>query len=302
MKKGLGQIVAVGATVVFAALFLRGVSWSETRAHLGAIPVLTALAAVAAVVVSMTFTALRWRYLLRAAGVEVRVPRLFAGLAAGAAVNNVVPARGGDVVRVKSVPARTSAVVGTLAAERLLDGFVLALFLAFGALVSGSGGPLLVAGLALAAGTGVGMALASLQPAWLDRLPRSVRGFVTGLAVFRSPLLLVQALGASLALWLADVVMYAVLAPAFGLHLGLGGAFLLEGIGNLALAVPATAAGAGTFDYLTLLGASSVGISGAGAAAYVLAVHAFVVLPATALGLSLLWWARPRRDARLATA
>src|SRR3954471_8150792 len=137
MNKRLGQSAAVVATVVFAALFLRGVSWSDTRSHLGAIPILTALAAVAAVLVSMLFTAPPWRSLLRAAGVEGRVPRLFAGLAAGAAVNNVVPARGGDVVGVRSVPGRSTAVVGTLAAERLLDGFVLALFIVLGAAVTG---------------------------------------------------------------------------------------------------------------------------------------------------------------------
>jgi len=294
MRRHAGQLLALAATATFATLFLRRVSWSETGALLGGIPAGTALLAVAAVLGGMAFTALRWLYLLRAAGIEARVPRLFAGLAAGAAVNNLVPARGGDVVRVKSVPARTSAVVGTLAAERLLDGFVLACFLAFGAALRGAG-PLLWAGLALATGSGLGMLVAAREPAWVERLPRPLRGFVCGLAVFRSRSLFAQALAASVALWLCDVVMYAALAPAFGLELGFGGAFLLEGIGNLALAVPATAAGIGTFDYLTLLGAGSVGLSGHAAGAYVLAVHAFVVLPATALGLALLWWARPRR-------
>lgn len=300
MKRHLGPLVALVLTATFALLFLRKVSWTETRALLGGIPSTTVLAAVAAVLAAMAFTALRWRVLLRAAGVEARVPRLFAALAAGAAVNNVVPARGGDVVRVRSVDARTSSVVGTLAAERLLDGFVLALFVVLGSVLTGS--PLLWLGIGLAVATTAGMVVASLEPPWLARLPRWASGFVTGLAVFRSPRLLVQALAASFALWLADVVMYAVIAHAFGLRLGIGGAFLLEGIGNLALAVPATAAGAGTFDYLTLLGTRSVGLAGPASTAYVLAVHAFVVLPATALGLALLWWARPRRRLTAATA
>lgn len=297
MKRHLAQITALAATVTFALLFLRKLSWDETRAQLGGVPTTTVLTAVAAVLVSLGFTALRWRYLLRAAGVEARVPRLFAGIVAGGAVNNLVPARGGDVVRVRSVPARTSSVVGTLAAERLLDGFVLSLFLAGGAVATGSAQPLLGAGIVLAVATSLGMVVASFQPPWLDRLPAWLRGFVAGLAVFRSPGLLARALAASLALWLADVVMYAVLAPAFGLHLSIGGAFLLEGIGNLALAVPATAAGVGTFDFLTLLGTKSVGLAGPAAGAYVLALHLLIVLPTTALGLALLWWARPRRAA-----
>ena len=78
--------------------------------------------------------------------------------------------------------------------------------------------------------------------------------------------------------------MYGALAHGFGLDLGLGGWLLLEGIGNLALAVPASAAGIGSFDYLTLLGARSLGVSAGAAGAYVLTVHALVVLPATLLG------------------
>src|SRR4051812_38398647 len=199
MRRILGQAAALGATVVFAALFVRGVSWDELRAALTGIPASAVLAAVAAVLASLGFTALRWRYLLRAAGVQVRVPRLFAGLTAGAAINNVVPARGGDVVRVRSVPARTSAVVGTLAAERLLDGFVLALFIVFGAAVSGGASALLVVGAVLAAATVAGMVVSARQPAWLERLPRWARGFLSGLAIFRAPRLLARALAASFA-------------------------------------------------------------------------------------------------------
>jgi uncharacterized membrane protein YbhN (UPF0104 family) len=296
MKGRLGAVAALAATVGFATLFVRRISWDELRAGLEGVPPTVVVTAGLAVLASLAFTAVRWRVLLRAAGVEVTVPRLFAGLTAGAAVNNVVPARGGDVVRVRSVPGRTSAVVGTLAAERLLDGFVLALFIAFGAAVSGSAPLLLGVGAALAAATVAGMVVAAWQPP----LPRWARGFLAGLAVFRAPRLLAQALAASFALWLADVVMYASLARAFGLHIGLGGAFLLEGIGNLALAVPATAAGVGSFDYLTLVGAKSVGLAGPGSAAYVLAVHAFVVVPATAIGFALLWWARPFRRTAVA--
>jgi uncharacterized membrane protein YbhN (UPF0104 family) len=195
------------------------------------------------------------------------------------------------------------AVVGTLVAERMLDGFVLALWIVLGALATGAGSPMLPIGLALVAGSALGLLLASLAAASPRRagavLHRATQvlpgragtavasagaGFVAGLGVFRSRRLFAVALGFSLALWLADVALYAALARGFGLDLSLGGAFLLEGIGNLALAVPATAAGIGTFDYLTLLGARSVGLTGGAAAAYIVAVHAFVVLPITIVG------------------
>jgi uncharacterized protein (TIRG00374 family) len=298
-RQTAGRLLALTATVVFGALFVRHGSLGATWAAMRSLPLWTVGVALAAIGGGMWFTALRWRILLGAAGADVPTGRLFAALAVSAAANNVLPARGGDVVRVASLrgAAPASAVVGTMAAERLLDGFTLALWIVFGALLAGAGAPLLPIGLAVAAATGLGIVLAALAtPTSLERagrvLPRRLRGrvlaagagFLGGLRALRSPRLLARALAASLALWLCDVVMYGAIAHGFGLPLGVGGWFLLEGIGNLALAVPATAAGVGSFDYLTLLGARSLGVAGPTAAAYVLAVHALVVLPATILG------------------
>lgn len=305
-RRAVGRIAALGATAVFLVLFVRdgalGEAWTAMR---GLAPWTVALA-LASIAGGMAFTAVRWRTLLRAAGVEAPLPRLFSALAVSAAANNVLPARGGDVVRVASVrtavPVPASAVVGTMLAERLLDGFTLALWLVLGALLAGADA-LLPVGLALCAATGAGIGLAALAaaaPARFGRLveggaralPRRVRGPVTaaatgglgGLSVFRSGRLLASAFASSAALWGCDVVMYGAVARGFGLDLGLGGWLLLEGIGNLALAVPATAAGIGSFDYLTLLGARSIGVSAGAAGAYVLTVHALVVIPATLLG------------------
>ena len=78
--------------------------------------------------------------------------------------------------------------------------------------------------------------------------------------------------------------MYYVVGQAFDLDIEVGAACLLEGIGNLALAVPATAAGIGTFDYLTLIAAKGVDIPTDKATAYVLTMHALTVVPITLLG------------------
>jgi hypothetical protein len=80
-----------------------------------------------------------------------------------------------------------------------------------------------------------------------------------------------------------------------GLDAGLGGYLALEAVGNLALAVPGTAAGIGSFDYLTLMTARSLAVPGDTAAAYVIAVHALTVVPVTVLGLLLLGRAVPSR-------
>ena len=95
-------------------------------------------------------------------------------------------------------------------------------------------------------------------------------------------------------MWLADVAMYYVVGRAYDIEIGVGGFFLLEGIGNLALAVPATAAGIGTFDYLTLIAAKGIDVPTDKATAYVLTMHALTVIPITLLGAALVRPAFPR--------
>ena len=80
----------------------------------------------------------------------------------------------------------------------------------------------------------------------------------------------------------------------FGIDLEAGAYFLLEGVGNLALGVPATAAGLGSFDYLTFVSARELDVPSELAAPYVLTVHAMVVLPVTILGALFLRRAFPR--------
>jgi len=310
-------LVGTAATTAFLWLFLReadlAAAWEEIRD----LPLVTLAAAVALVGVNVTVMALRWRYLLAAAGHPVALRSLVSSVAVGRAANNVIPARGGDLLRIESmrevarVPAFVTA--GTLFAERLLDGVVLAVFILVGALLVGGGGVPLLTGIALCAGTALGVALvvfAARRPTsaerlgarlarrlpvrWQERTARALRHFVVGLGAFRGRRIVALVGLTSLAMWAVDVAMFALVGHAYGLELGLGAYLLLEGIGNLALAVPATAAGLGTFDYITFLTARHVELDEQTATAYVLTMHALVVLPVTVLGALLLRPALPR--------
>ncbi len=173
---------------------------------------------------------------------------------------------------------------------------------------------MLLTGIALSAGAALGVVLVALAardpdraerfawratrrlPArWHTRFTRAAAHFVDGLGAFRGRTRLVAIFGTSAAMWLADVAMYYVVGEyAFALDLPIGAYFLLEGIGNLALAVPATAAGIGTFDYLTLLAAKGIDVPVAKASAYVITMHALAVLPVTIMGAILVSPAFPR--------
>jgi glycosyltransferase 2 family protein len=305
------------ATVAFLILFLREVDLGRAWQQILDLPGWTMLGALGLVLVNIAVMALRWRYLLEGAGYRVPLRLLFSTVSVGRAANNVIPARGGDLLRIESlrevsrIPAFVTA--GTLFAERLLDGVVLAVWILIGALWVGEGGAMLFTGIALSAGTALGVVLVAfaakspdaaesliwratrrLPQRWHTRVARSGAHFVEGLGAFRGRRRLAMIFGTSGVMWLADVVMFALVGRAFGLDLALGGYFLLEGIGNLALAVPATAAGLGSFDYLTLVAARGVDVEEHTATAYVLTMHALVVLPVTILGALLVRPALPR--------
>jgi len=310
--------VAVGsaATGAFLWLFLRQVDLGEAWREITGLPAWTMLASLGLILVNVLFMTLRWKYLLAGAGFTVRKRKLFSTVAVGRGANNILPARGGDLLRIESlreiqVPAFV--IAGTLFAERLLDGVVLSVWILLGALMIGEGGPVLLTGIGLSAGTALGVFLVTLAardserterfiwratkwlpPRWHTRAARAAAHFVDGLGAFRGRKQVFLVFATSVGMWLADVAMYFIVGRAFSIEIGVGGFFLLEGVGNLALAVPATAAGIGTFDYLTLVAAKGIDVPPDKATAYVLTMHALTVLPITLLGAFLVRPAFPR--------
>lgn len=310
-------VIGTAATVVFLWLFLRiahlGDAWKEIRS----LPYWAIVGGVGFVLLNSAFIALRWRYLYAAARYQTQSRRLFKIYCVGAGANNVLPARGGDLLRIESVREHYKippfVTAGTLFAERLLDGLVLSIWILLGALWIGETGILLLAGIGLSAGTVLGVVLVGLAARkpeaaeefmwritkrlpqrWHIRIGRWTANFVEGLGAFRARRPLVRVLWTSAAIWLADFGMYVVVGKAFGIELSPGGYFLLEGVGNLALGVPATAAGLGSFDYLTLVSAERLGVPEELGTPYVLTVHALVVLPVTILGAVFLRSAFPK--------
>jgi glycosyltransferase 2 family protein len=309
--------IGTAATGAFLWLFLREVDLGEAWREITSLPGWTMVAALGLVVANVLIMAIRWGYLLEGAGYRIGLWKLFSTVAVGRGANNILPARGGDLLRIEALRERQVPVfasAGTLFAERLLDGVVLSSWILLGALMIGQGGPMLLTGVALSAGAALGVALVALAardpdraerfawratrklpPRWHTRFTRAAAHFVDGLGAFRGRRRIVAVFAASAAMWLADVAMYYIVGEfAFALDLPVGAYFLLEGIGNLALAVPATAAGIGTFDYLTLLAAKGIDVDPAKATAYVLTMHALAVVPVTLMGAVLVSPAFPR--------
>jgi glycosyltransferase 2 family protein len=295
MARVLRIALLVASTAAALALFLVVAHPRRLAASLAALPPSALLAAVGATMAGVMLGAVRWRLLLGAAGVRTSSAKLFASLTIGAAVNNLVPARGGDAVRLESAHQLTRAprlaVAGTMVSERILDALVLALLVIVGSLATG-GGPFLWVGIAV--GSGVLLAAAVLGRQGGRLLRGRLAGLADGVAIFRSARVAAPALAITVGIWLGDLVMYRALAHGFGLDCSLAALLLLVGAGNLALAVPGAAAGLGSFELVTLAGAHGIGASGAALPAFVLARHAVIILPPTLTGLVLARTALPK--------
>jgi glycosyltransferase 2 family protein len=317
-------LIGTAATVAFLVLFLREVDLSKAWKMMSALPAWALLASLGLIAANLFFMTLRWKYLLSGAGYRVDKRKLFSTIAVGRGANNLLPARGGDLLRIESLRERQVPIfvtAGTLFAERLLDGVVLSVWILLGAIMIGEGGPVFLTGVGLCVGTALGVFLVRgaardperaervvwrmtrfLPTRWHTRVARAAAYFVDGLGAFTGRRRVFLIFATSVAMWLADVAMYYIVGRAYGIEIGVGGFFLLEGIGNLALAVPATAAGIGTYDYLTLIAAKGIDVPPDKATAYVLTMHALTVIPVTVLGAALVRPAFPRLFRRHAAA
>jgi uncharacterized membrane protein YbhN (UPF0104 family) len=210
--------------------------------------------------------------------------------------NNALPARAGDLLKsvLSSRQAGTATAdgFGTLVAERVLD--AVALVLIFAVLVTTLHLPLGIEGWMLAA-VGAGLAAAAAAAAFLGRdtgAGRRVRKLATRLLAPTRRLWSATGAGLlalSIALWLVEGSVYAVLGAVAGVHLSLLDGLYIMALANLVALVPAAPGYLGTFDAAVLLGVRLVaGGTHAAALAYAVVVRFVLFVPITLVGLGAL--------------
>ncbi len=307
LKTALSLVLAVG----LFAFFLWRAPLREVGSSLRGIDLRFLAASVGLALLSYSLRALRWGVILGPVGTP-RTADLLGCTAAGFAANTILPARAGELVRPLLLSARSglpaAATMASILTERLADlAMVLALFatgaalstgrLAAGALQSIRDAALLaLAGLAgfvtvivllLRWRRGAVDRLVALAPArFRDRGRRFLDHVLDGLAVVRNPLQLVRLLLWGAAVWLAASLQIEMLARAFALDIGLGGAFVVLAVGGLGLAIP-TPGGVGGFHAATQFALARLfGVDLATATAFALLHHAVCFFPITVTGLA----------------
>jgi hypothetical protein len=239
----------------------------------------------------------RWHVILRRGGVEHRFGDAVGIVTVGYMGNTVLPARGGEVLRIALLAQRTTArkreILGAILAERLLDAAVLAALFALLTWIGIAGAPAGTAPAFAAAGALVGGAVA----VWLYlRLRRAGRlaGFAARVRpVVRASRPLLGPVGAALALvtagiWFLEAVIFVLVGRSVGIELDLLEALFLDVLASFFALVPAAPGYVGTFDAAVLFGLKALDVANRAAVGFALLVRFVLFVPITAAGLVLM--------------
>jgi uncharacterized membrane protein YbhN (UPF0104 family) len=292
-------------TIISAAvsvLSIAGCAWWASRQDAPTFPSglgNVTLLAVGAVVYAVA-TALRgWRWdsILRFLRIRHERVDAYALTVVGYMGNTVLPARGGEVLRIFLLAERSQAlrreVLGSILTERLLDAGALALLFVVLTLSGAEDAPGGNVTIYLAAGAlivGLGLAVVYLQ--------MRVAGYFAGFAervrpVTRASRQLLTPRGAglfalTLLVWTMEGSIFWLAAQALDIHLS-----LLNGVGVVVLAslsalIPAGPGYVGTYDAAALFSLHHVGVRGGDAVSCVILFRFVVFVPITVVGLILI--------------
>ncbi|HET9002987.1 MAG TPA: lysylphosphatidylglycerol synthase transmembrane domain-containing protein [Gemmatimonadaceae bacterium] len=311
------RALLVIAIVALLVLFARTVNWHEAWTSIRNADRRWLLAAAVVNLLSIVVTGIRWWIFLRRVGVDRPGLAIRAALA-GAGLNNVLVANGGEAARVvfvaraSSVPAGT--ILATLAIERVFDLVGYVLFLAVAALVLPLPEALsrwrwpAAAALVVALGLLYWMVLRArvrrasgvlaihdaIAPAGAGfasrtgvRL-RNARGqFLNAMALVAGMRRFAAALLLSVIAWAMQLATFAWTARAAGLPLPLAGDVATLLAVNLGFLVRATPGNVGFFQLAYALAAEPFGATRDGAIAVALLIQTLQIIPVTLLGVAM---------------
>ena len=271
--------------------------------------------AAALAVDSLTYTlrGWRWHHIMHLAGIAHRRADAFALTVVGYMGNNVLPARGGELLRIGLLGARTTArrreVLGSIVAERLLDAAVLIGLFAVMTFAGVTGAPTgkLPAAIAalglLLAGVGLAGYLALRRRGRFEDFAARIRPVARASKLFARPEGLLVA-SVSAVIWVLQGTTFLLIGRSLGIHLGVLEACAVIVLASITALVPAAPGYVGTFDAGVAFGLHAAGVPGGAALGFILLVRVVMFVPVTLVGLVVLLaryrgleaFARGRRD------
>jgi uncharacterized protein (TIRG00374 family) len=311
MRRSIQLALGAAISLVCLVLAVRGLELGEVARALAQADYPWLVPALALYFAGVWVRAVRWQHLLWPIK-RVRATRLFPVVVIGYMANDVLPFRLGEVARCFVLNRREgiaqSAALGTVLLERVMDGLTMLAFMgvalpllpfsaALYTLMAGAGALFAGATVALAvlatrpalAARLVGSAVKPLPPALGQRAQRLATSFLAGLAALGGATATARVFALSCAAWLLEAGMYYSLMFAFPLTPSAALAVLTTAVANLGTLIPSSPGYIGVFDFLGRSVLAQFGVPEETALAYVLVVHAALVVPVTLLGFYFAW-------------
>lgn len=305
---------ALGIVLSIALLWyaFHGIEWHQVggeirRANLW----LLLLSAVAATGI-FPLRAVRWRIILDPVEPNLSLGPLWRAIAIGMMVNNVVPARAGELARAYALSREVDRVSFTtafasLAVDRVFDSLIVLLLMfvamlapSFPSSAAASVVRLALGGVVLVAGVVVVLYLIVFFPSQIISLfelfARRVapsfekRGrailvsFASGLSVLRSPRRFAAVFFWALLHWLLNALAFWIAFSAVGIRAPFGLALFTQGIIAIGVAIPSSPGFFGTFEAFGKLALGVYGFSQTIALTWAVGFHLLSFIPITLIG------------------
>ncbi|MEO8562724.1 MAG: lysylphosphatidylglycerol synthase transmembrane domain-containing protein [bacterium] len=308
MNATLSRALRLGLTgliLVMLVLFARRVNWHDTWNTMRSASLPLFLAAAAVNLASIVVKAVRWWVFLRPVGAK-SLPLALRATFAGAGLNNVLVANGGEAARVvfisRAAHVPSAKVLATLALERLFElvGYVVLLSLAATFLELPHSiervKPFAIAALILMAALLVWLlrrpdvveSVAGPKPAhWRGRVRAYGSRFVETIGQVSSGPRFIAALLLSVAAWALQVATYQLTAQAAHLPMTTVSTIAALLAVNLGFALRATPGNVGLFQAAYAATATAFGMDQNQAIAVAFLIQAQQILPVTLIGIAL---------------
>jgi hypothetical protein len=311
-KTALGIVLSAGLLV----WTLRGESPSDIWAVISKSNV--ALLVVAALVATAVFPlrAIRWRVILEPVAPNLPVAQLWRATAVGMMVNNIYPARLGEIARAYALTRETNRVsltsaVASLAVDRVFDALTLMLLLVAAMLspefprgITIGGQPVQRAAALFAVGALIlfvmlyvivvfpqhlarlyAAMVGRVAPGLVERGSTIIHAFSEGLGVLRSPRRFAAVFFWALVHWLVNALAFWIGFKAVGIDVPFSAANFLQGIIAIGVALPSSPGFFGVFEAAAKVGLEVYGVTGGLAVSWAIGYHILSFIPITIIGL-----------------
>jgi glycosyltransferase 2 family protein len=316
MRLGWRGALGILLSAVLLYVAFRGVHWDEVTMELRrANPLLLVLSAIAATGI-FPLRARRWRTILDPVQPNLPFGMLWRSTAIGMMVNNVVPARAGEVARAyalaretRSVPFSTA--FASLAVDRIFDAIVV-LLLMFAAMLDPrfpenarilgrSVSSFALPGLLVVAGMLVALYLVvffprhiitmyevfsrRIAPRFEERGRAVLVAFANGLSVLKSPGRFVSVFWWTLLHWLLNAFAFWLAFLAVGVDAPFSAALFVQGIIVAGVALPSSPGFFGIFELAGKVGLVVYGVGESLAVTWAVGFHILSYIPITVIGI-----------------